>query len=61
MPRTTPGSGFLRPFFTSNYGVHRIEALSGGSGYAKTDPPKIEIDGTVTPTTEGSFYQLSKQ
>ena len=61
MPRTTPGSGaLLRPFFTSNYGVHRIEVLSGGSGYAKTDPPKIEIDGTVTPTTEGVFYPIIK-
>lgn len=57
--RFTPGSGaVLRPFFDSSYGVERIEVVSGGSGYAKTDPPKITIQGTQTPTTEGVFYPV---
>ena len=59
MPRTTPGSGaLLRPYFNSDYGVEKIEVLEGGAGYAVTDPPKIEIDGTVTPTTEGVFFPV---
>lgn len=57
--RVTPGSGaVLRPFFDSNYGVEKIEVVFGGSGYAKTDPPKISIQGTQTPTTEGVFYPI---
>ena len=57
MPRTTPGSGaLLRPTFNSVYGVQGIEVLDGGSGYAQTDPPKITIEGTATPQTEGVFY-----
>ena len=56
MPRTTPGSGaLLKPSFDSFYGVSSIEVLSGGTGYAKTDPPKIVIEGTSDPTTEGVF------
>ena len=59
MPRTTPGQGaLLRPTFNSTYGVSDIEVLDGGSGYAKTDPPKIEIDGTASPITEGVFSLL---
>ena len=59
MPRTTPGSGALfKPSFNSTYGVHQIEVLSGGSGYAKTDPPKIEIEGTTSPTVEGVFFPV---
>ena len=45
MPRTTPGSGaLLKPSFDSFYGVSSIEVLNGGTGYAKTDPPKIVIE-----------------
>ena len=59
MPRTTPGSGaLLRPYFNSDYGIEKIEVLDGGVGYAKTDPPKIEIDGTMTPVTEGVFFPV---
>ena len=59
MPRTTPGSGaLLKPFFDSFYGVSSIEVLSGGTGYAKTDPPKIVIEGTSDPTTEGVFFPV---
>ena len=59
MPRTTPGSGaLLRPYFNSDYGIEKIEVLDGGVGYAKTDPPKIEIDGTMTPTIEGVFFPV---
>ena len=59
MPRTTPGSGaLLRPYFNSDYGIEKIEVLDGGVGYAATDPPKIEIDGTMTPVTEGVFFPV---
>ena len=57
MPRTTPGSGaLLKPSFDSFYGVSSIQVLNGGTGYAKTDPPKIVIEGTSDPTTEGVFF-----
>jgi len=57
--RFTPGAGaVLRPFFDSTYGVERIEVVFGGSGYAKTDPPKVQIFGTQTPITEGVFYPV---
>ena len=59
MPRTTPGSGAVfRPVFDSNYGVERIEVLNGGSGYARTDPPKVVVNGTTTPFVEGVFYPV---
>ena len=59
MPRTTPGSGaLLKPSFDSFYGVSSISVLNGGTGYAKTDPPKIVIDGTSTPVTEGVFFPV---
>jgi hypothetical protein len=57
MPRTTPGQGvLLKPTFNSVYGVVNIEVLDGGTGYAQTDPPKIVIEGTATPSVEGVFY-----
>ena len=57
MPRTTPGQGvLLKPTFNSVYGVTNIEVLAGGAGYAQTDPPKITIEGTATPSVEGVFY-----
>ena len=57
--RVTPGEGaLLRPTFNSVYGVSDIEVLSGGAGYAQTDPPKIIIEGTTTPLTEGVFYPI---
>jgi len=59
MPRTTPGSGaLLKPTFDSFYGVSSVEVLNGGSGYAKTDPPKIVIEGTSDPVTEGVFFPV---
>ena len=59
MPRTTPGSGaLLKPSFDSFYGVSSIEVLNGGTGYAKTDPPKIVIEGTSDPATEGVFFPV---
>ena len=52
--RVTPGEGaLLRPSFDSSYGVFQIEVLDGGAGYAQTDPPKVIIEGTTTPVTEG--------
>ena len=57
--RVTPGSGALfRPSFNSVYGVSGIEVLDGGAGYAKTDPPKIIIEGTTSPIQEGVFYPV---
>ena len=57
--RVTPGSGALfRPSFNSVYGVSGIEVLDGGAGYAKTDPPKIIIQGTTSPIQEGVFYPV---
>ena len=57
--RVTPGSGaLLRPSFNSVYGVYQIEVLDGGTGYAATDPPKITIEGTTTPATEGVFFPV---
>jgi len=57
--RVTPGQGaLLRPTFNSVYGVSDIEVLSGGAGYAQTNPPKIIIEGTTTPLTEGVFYPI---
>lgn len=57
--RFTPGSGaILKPFFNSSYGIEKIEVVEGGSGYASTDPPKITVDGTQTPTVEGVFYPV---
>ena len=59
MPRTTPGSGaLLKPSFDSFYGVSSIEVLNGGTGYAKTDPPKIVIEGTSSPAVEGVFFPV---
>jgi hypothetical protein len=58
--RTVPGSGaILQPEFeTEFYSVSKIEVIDGGSGYASTDPPKIEIENTATPTIEGVFYPI---
>ena len=57
--RVTPGEGaLLRPSFDSSYGVFQIEVLDGGAGYAQTDPPKVIIEGTTTPVTEGVFYPI---
>ena len=59
MPRTTPGSGaLLKPTFDSFYGVSSIEVINGGTGYAKTDPPKIVIEGTSSPAVEGVFFPV---
>ena len=58
--RTVPGSGaILQPEFeTEFYIVSKIVVLSGGSGYASTNPPKITIQNTVTPAIEGVFYPV---
>lgn len=58
--RTTPGTGaILLPFFDPDlYSVTKIEVIDGGSGYASTDPPKIEIKDTATPEVEGVFYPV---
>lgn len=57
--RTVPGSGaILEPVFDDNYSVTRIKVIDGGTGYATTDPPKIEITGTKPPFIEGLFYPL---
>jgi photosystem II stability/assembly factor-like uncharacterized protein len=58
--RTVPGSGaILQPEFeTEFYSVSKIVVLSGGSGYASTNPPKITIQNTQTPEIEGVFYPV---
>ena len=58
--RTTPGTGaILLPIFDGDkYSVSKIEVIDGGSGYASTDPPKIEVENTATPTIEGVFYPI---
>lgn len=57
--RVVPGSGAIfKPYFDSNYSVVDIEVIDGGSGYAKTDPPQIKIQGTINPVSEGSFYPI---
>ena len=57
--RLTPGSGaILKPFFNSSYGIEKIDVVVGGSGYASTDPPKITVEGTQTPSVEGVFYPV---
>jgi hypothetical protein len=58
--RTVPGSGaILQPEFeTEFYTVSNIVVLSGGSGYASTNPPKITIQNTQTPVVEGVFYPV---
>lgn len=58
--RTTPGTGaILLPFFDEDlYSVTKIEVIDGGTGYASTDPPKIEIKETATPFVEGVFYPV---
>ena len=60
MTRTVPGSGAsLRPYFDPvTYGVTSIEVLNGGTGYASTDPPVINIENTTTPSVAGSFYPV---
>jgi len=57
--RVAPGSGaIIKPYFNSVYSVTEIQVIDGGSGYASTDPPKIEISGSSPPTVEGSFYPV---
>ncbi len=57
--REVPGSGaVLRPNFNSEYGVSSFDVISGGTGYASTDPPKIEVLGTKPPLVEGLFYPV---
>jgi hypothetical protein len=57
--RVVPGSGAsFAPTFNDEYGVSSIQVINGGSGYASTDPPKIEITGTQVPIVEGIFYPI---
>jgi photosystem II stability/assembly factor-like uncharacterized protein len=58
--KIVPGSGaILLPHIeTTNYSVTSIDVIHGGSGYASTDPPKIKIENTTTPTVEGIFYPV---
>lgn len=59
MTRTIPGSGAqVTATLDSSYGVASFNIISGGTGYATTDPPKIEVQGTSTPTVAGSFYPI---
>ena len=57
--RVIPGSGAVfTPNFDAEYRVTSFTIHDGGTGYASTDPPKIEILGTKTPLEEGSFYPI---
>jgi len=56
--RVTPGSGaVLNPIISEEFQVTEIQVLDGGSGYASTDPPKIEITGSI-PIIPGVFYPV---
>ena len=59
--RVVPGSGadFI-PVFNNTLGVESFTIISGGSGYASTDPPQIKVTGTQPPVTEGAFYPIIK-
>lgn len=59
--RVVPGSGadFI-PVFNNTLGVESFTIISGGSGYASTDPPQIKVEGTQPPVTEGVFYPIIK-
>ena len=57
--RVIPGSGAVfTPNFDGEYRVTSFTILDGGTGYASTDPPKIDIVGTKTPLEEGQFYPI---
>jgi hypothetical protein len=57
--KVTPGSGAIfSPNFNDNFGITSIDIIDGGTGYASTNPPKIEITGTKVPVVEGVFYPI---
>ena len=59
MARTVPGSGaVVSANFDINFGVSSFTISNGGTGYASTDPPRIDITGTTAPTVSGSFYPI---
>ena len=56
--RTVPGSGAqFTPIFNSDYGVESFTIGAGGTDYDPNDPPKIEVEDTSPPLTEGVFSQ----
>lgn len=56
--RITPGSGaILNPIFNQDFQVSEIQVLDGGTGYASTNPPKIEVVGSI-PIIPGIFYPV---
>lgn len=56
---TIPGSGaIIRANLNFNYGIESFTIINGGSGYASTNPPKIEVLGTESPEEYGSFYPI---
>jgi hypothetical protein len=57
--RTVPGSGaIVTPNFNIDYGVESFTIVNGGTGYAATDPPQINILNTQPPTISGSFFPV---
>ena len=57
--RTVPGTGAqFTPIFNSDYGVESFVVGAGGTDYDPADPPKIEIDDTNPPLTEGVFFPI---
>lgn len=59
MARLIPGSGAeIKANYNNNFGIASFTIISGGTGYATTNPPKIEITGTSAPTVAGSFYPI---
>lgn len=59
MSKVIPGSGaVVTANFNGSYGVSSFTIVNGGTGYASTNPPKIVISNTQTPTVEGSFYPI---
>ena len=57
--RTVPGSGAqFTPIFNSDYGVESFTIGAGGTGYDSNDPPKIEVQDTNPPVTEGVFFPI---
>ena len=59
MPRTTPGSGASpKTIFRFILWSQFYRSFEWGNRHAKTDPPKIVIEGTSDPATEGVFFPV---
>lgn len=54
-----PGSGaIIQANFDSNYGIASFSVSNGGSGYSKSNPPKLTIANVSEPTVAGVFVPI---